>query len=175
MPSFPEKGPYEVIWDINGLNLTLSPFIGRVGFTTIDSFSPIEHEFTGSTMVDAVPTGTLSELSVPMAKPSYSKLYQIIPSVKNLGGGRVQFSAYAGGCSMYDLSKNITLKPIDCQLQVGVDPLEWILIHHCYPIREIDLGFDREEQRAWMVKFLCFSSQESGVNFGRIWDLGVAP
>lgn len=45
MPILPVKGPFEVYWDPTGDNVQLSPFLGRIAFTTSDQISTIEHEF----------------------------------------------------------------------------------------------------------------------------------
>jgi len=171
MPILPVKGPFEVYWDPTGDNVQLSPFLGRIAFTTSDQISTIEHEFFGDTPVDAVPKGTLTEVSVPMTEPTYLKLATLLPGVENLGGGKIRFSVRSGACSMYDASKVLLFKPV-CDFVEGVDTLKYIHIYHAYPYRDIDLGFDREEQRTWSVKFIVFPSRESAT-LGKLYDYGA--
>ena len=81
MPILPVKGPFEVYWNPGGgdAEVQLSPFLGRIAFTTSDQISTIEHEFFGDTPVDAVPKGTLTEISIPLTEPTYFKLATLLP------------------------------------------------------------------------------------------------
>ena len=171
MPILPVKGPFEVYWDPTGDNVQLSPFLGRIAFTTSDQISTIEDEFFGDTPVDAVPKGTLTEVSIPLTEPTYLKLATLLPGVENLGGGKIRFSVRSGACSMYDNSKVLLFKPV-CDFAEGADTLKYIHIYHAFPYRDIDLGIDREEQRVWMVKFIVFPSRESAT-YGKLYDYGA--
>lgn len=171
MPILPVKGPFEVYWDPLGDNVQLSPFFGRIAFTTNDQISNIEHEFFGDSPVDAVPKGTLCEVSVPMTEPTYLKLHTLLPGVTDLGGGKIRFSARSGACSMYDDSKPLLFKPV-CQHVEGTDDTKHVYVYNAYPYRDFDLGIDREEQRVHMVKFIVFPSRASAT-VGRLYDYGA--
>ena len=171
MPILPVKGPFEVYFDPTGANIQLSPFFGRIAFTTSDQISNIEHEFFGDTPVDAVPKGTLTEIGVPMTEPTYLKLHTLLSGVEDLGGGKIRFSVRSGACSMYDASKVLLFKPV-CDQVEGTDDVKYVHVYHAYPYRDFDLGFDREEQRVWMVKFIVFPSRESAT-IGRLYDYGA--
>lgn len=172
MPILPVKGPFEVYWNPGGgdAEVQLSPFLGRIAFTMSDQISTIEHEFFGDTPVDAVPKGTLTEIGIPLTEPTYFKLATLLPGVEKLAGGKIRFSVRSGACSMYDASKVIEFRPV-CDFVEGTDVLKYIHIYHAYPYRDFDLGFDREEQRIFMVKFIVFPSRESAT-YGKLYDFG---
>lgn len=172
MPQLPfkDKGPCEVVWDYGGTPLNLSPFLGRVAMRTTDSISKVEEEGWGEAWVDAVFTGTVVEMDVPMARTTMNQLKTLLAGVESGAGDITIFKAKAG-CDMYANAAQVVIKPM-CDNVPSTDPAEWILLYKCYPYRDIDLGFDREGQRIHMVKFIVFINQESGYE-GRLYQYGV--
>lgn len=156
MPQLPfkDKGPVEVIWDPAGANLKLSPFLGTISLKMADQVSPIEEEAWGSTPVDAVFTGTLATLDVPMNRSTMKQLQDLLAGVESTGSGATVFKVKAG-CSMRADAKPMQIKPL-CDNVPSVDTAEWITIFLGYPYREFDLGFDRDSQRIHMVHFYVF-------------------
>jgi len=174
MPQLPfkDKGPCEVVWDYNGAGeMNLSPFLGTVSMRTTDSTSDVQEEGYGETPVDAIFTGTVVELDVPMARSTLDQLIALLAGVES-GGENIAIFSVKSGCDMYSDAKAVVIKPM-CDNVPSTTPSEWILIYKCFPYREFDLGFDRDGQRIHMVKFKVFVNQDSGYE-GKLYSYGVA-
>lgn len=172
MPRLPfgDKGPVEVTWDYGGVPLILDPILGTISLTTTDGVSDVLEEGWGDTPVDAVFTGTVVELRVPMARSKLDQLIGLLDGVES-GTGLVAIFKAKAGCDMYASAKQIVLKP-KCDNVPSVDNTEWILLYKCYPFREFDLGFDKEGQRVHMVVFKVFVNQDSGYE-GKLYKYGI--
>jgi hypothetical protein len=172
MPKFPfgDKGPCEIIWNYGESGaLSLGDFFGQVIFNMANEFSPIETEAQGNAMVDAVFLGASATLDVPMTRSPLEALEDVLMAV-DIGDDIIHVKNPAG-CSLYDLARQIVIKPL-CNGVADVDPANWILIYKACPVPSANLPFDRSTQRTFPIKFLCFVSQESG-DEGRIYDIGM--
>jgi hypothetical protein len=168
---FGSKGPAEVTWAYGeSSEMILNPTFGKISLKQEDGVSPIEEEEHGQAPVDAVFTGTKTELEVPMTDSTLAQLAAMIHG--EVISGDVMIISNRSGCSMYDDAKPILIKPL-CDNVPNTDPSTWILIYKAYPYRAYDLGFDRDSQRVVLVKFMIFPSQESGC-VGEILQIGVA-
>jgi len=172
MPKLPfgDKGPVQVVWDYEGTPLVLNPTFGTVNFRTTDSISDVQEEEWGETPVDAVFTGTVVELEVPMARSTLQQLITLLEGVDSGAGGVAAFKAKSG-CDMYENAKQIVLKPL-CDNQPVADSKKWIRLYKCFPYRTFELGFDREGQRVHLVVFKVFVNQDSGYE-GKLYDYVV--
>jgi len=172
MPKLPfgDKGPVQVVWDYGGTPLVLNPVLGTVTLRATDSVSDVQEEGWGETPVDAVFTGTVVELEVPMTRSTLDQLTSLLEGVESGAGGIAIFKAKAG-CDMYANAKQVVLKPL-CDNQPDSDTSHWILLYKCFPYRTFELGFDREGQRVHMVVFKVFVNQDSGYE-GKLFAYGV--
>jgi len=170
MPKWPfgDIGPCVVIWDFGGIDLSLSPYLGTVTLRAADSVEDVQEEGWGNTPVDAVFSGTVCDLDVPLTRQTYEDLQQWLPGV-SYQSGALTFAPKAG-CPMYDDAKEIMIKPL-CDNVVDTDPLHWIHIFKAYPWREFELGFDRSGQRVMLVHFKLFPDMTSGMG-GRVFRTG---
>jgi len=173
MPQLPfkDKGPVQLTWDYGDSNLVINPVLGTVSFTTVDSVSDIQEERYGETPVDAVFTGTVAELAVPMTRSTLDQLINLCEGIES-GGASIAVFKVKSGCDMYSSAKQIVIKPL-CDNVPDADSEHWILIYKCFPYRDFDLGFNREDQRVHMVRFKVFPCQESGYE-GKLYQYGVS-
>lgn len=173
MPQLPfkDKGPVQITWDYGGSNLVINPVLGTVSFRTTDGVSDVQEEGYGDAPVDAVFTGTVVELDVPMTRSDMDTLIALLEGVES--GAQPDFAIFSNkaGCDMYENAKQIVIKPL-CDNAPDSDSGTWILIYKCHPYRDFDLGFDREGQRIHMVKFKVFVNQDSGYE-GKLYQVGV--
>lgn len=171
MPMLPfgDKGPVELTWAYGESGeLIITPYFGKISLKMTDGTSPVEEEAQGDAPVDAVFTGTKTELEVPMAR---STLDQLAAMLHGTLAGDVLTLFNKSGCPMYENAMPILIKPM-CDNAPDPDHATWILIYKAYPYRAFDLGFDRDSQRVVMVKFMIFPSQESGEE-GKIMRFGT--
>jgi len=173
MPKLPfgDKGPVQVVWDYGGTPLILNPVLGTVSLTTTDSVSDVQEEGWGETPVDAVFTGTVVELQVPMARSALQQLIDLLEGVESGAGPCTAIFKAKAGCAMYENAKQVVLKPL-CDNEPDADTCTWILLYKCFPYRTFELGFDREGQRVHMVVFKVFVNQDSGYK-GKLYQYGV--
>lgn len=174
MPKLPfgDKGVARVIFDYGGPNeIRVNPTFGKTELRVSDKVSDVaEEELGADTPVDAVFTGTVTEMDVPMTRSTIAQIVTIFPGVVALPGGGATFRVKAG-CAMYENSVQVLLQPL-CDNAPDVDPDHAILIYHAHPFRDFSLGFDSSSQRIHMVKFKVFPSQESA-RYGRTHQYGV--
>jgi len=160
-----DKGPAEVVWDYDGTPITLSPVLGTIELTIEDHISNIEEENYGDAPVDAVFTGSIWELTVPMVRSTITQLVNSIAYdvMGSLGGSKNQIITLnnVAGCDMYANAKQIVIAPM-CNNVVNTDPSTWTLLYKCHPYRTINLGWDRDTQRVHLMKFMIFPNQDSG-------------
>ncbi len=173
MPQLPfkDKGPVRLTWDYGDSNLIINPVLGTVSLTTTDSVSDIQEEGYGETPVDAVFTGTVVELNVPMTRSTLNQLTSLLPGVES-GGTDIAIISVKSGCDMYSDAKQILIQPL-CDNVPDPDSKTWILLYKCFPYRAFELAFDRESQRVLNVVFKVFPNQESGYE-GRLYQIGVS-
>jgi len=173
MPQLPfkDKGPVQLTWDYGDSNLVINPVLGTVSLTTVDSVSDVQEERYGETPVDAVFTGTVVELAVPMTRSTLTQLISLLEGVES-GGADVAIFKVKSGCDMYSSSKQILIQPL-CDNVPDADLTHAILLYKCFPYRDFDLGFNREDQRVHMVRFKVFPNQESGYE-GKYYQYGVS-
>lgn len=170
MPKWPfgDIGPCEVTWDFGGTPVKLAPYLGTVTLRAADSAENVEEEGWGNTPVDAVFSGTVCELDVPLTRQEYEKLKLWLPGVEYQSGALTFFPK--AGCDMYDDAKEMMIKPL-CDNIPSVDALSWIHLFKAFPWREMELGFDRSSQRIMLVHFKLFPDQSSGAG-GKVFRLG---
>jgi hypothetical protein len=165
MPKLPmgDKGPCEIIWNYGESGaLYLGDYLGQVILSEETGVSNIEVEKYGDAAVDAIFTGAVVTLEIPMTRPALAALSAVLMGDLVTSGDHQYLEIpNPAGCSLYDLARDIVIKPI-CNGVVDVDPANWIHLFRCHPIPGMNLVFDRSTQRTFPVKFMVFVSQESG-------------
>jgi len=158
-----DKGPCEIIWGYGESGaLYLGDYFGQVILGETTETSPIETEANGNAAVDAIFIGAGMTLDVPLTRPALAALEAVLMATKKTVGGSDYLEIpNPVGCSLYDLSKSVVIKPL-CNGVVDPDPSTWIQIYKAHPVPGMNLVFDRATQRIFPVKFLIFVSQESG-------------
>jgi len=113
MPQLPfkDKGPVRLTWDYGDSNLVINPVLGTISFTTTDSVSDVQEEGYGETPVDAVFTGTVVELNVPMTRSTLAQLTALLEGVES-GGENIAIFSVKSGCDMYSDAKQILIQPL---------------------------------------------------------------
>jgi hypothetical protein len=162
-------GAAEVIYGYGESDaLILTPHLGRIALKDTMSSKDIQEEGFGENAVDAVATGRLVEVSIPMTRSTLEQLELVLHGT--LQSTVLKVTAFVG-CQMYEDSRAMLIKPL-CDNIASLDPAEWIEVFHTYPLPAIDLGYARDEQRVFLVNFKVFVSQESG-HVGEIYQIGV--
>ena len=171
MPQLPlgDIGAGVVIWDPDGTPVNLGAVLGKINMTHNDDWAPVEEETSGSMPVDGVFSGGACELTVPLTRSEWSKLAAVLPGA-TLNTSELTFKNKCGS-DMYVLAKPIYIKPVK-DLVVGTTKASWVKLYKCYPIREFEIGWDRNSQRVLGVKFIVFPNQDSGYE-GNLYTLGV--
>lgn len=170
-----DLGPCCVIWDPTGVNLELGPTFGSVTFRSEDQSEDIFHDEYGVAPVDAVFTGRIATLEVPMTSPNLVNLTAMIHDAtkhKVLGKYKIMKVPNVVGDNMLPVAKEIILKP-EIDLVCSATTSEWLHIFRCYPVDSIEIGFDNAGQRVYNVTFKCFPDDASG-QVGQLWRLGPA-
>lgn len=175
MPKLPmgDKGPCEIIWNYGeSAALYLGDYFGQVILGMETNTSNIEVEKYGDAAVDAIFTGAVMTLEIPLTRSALAALAAMfMTTVKTSGDHEYLEIVNPSGCSLYDLAKEIVIKPI-CNGVVDTDPATWIRLFKCHPVPGMNLVFDRSTQRIFPTKFLVFVSQEPGYE-GKFGTLGM--
>ena len=170
MPKLPigDIGPVEVLYDYGGTSLNLSPFLGDVKITREDSISKVFEEGYGDAPVDGVFAGSVMEMETPMTRSTLTQLEKML-------GGTLTTNALTMknkcGSSMYDNAKAVVLKPMVDGV-ASETKSSWIHIYKAHPYNAWELGFARDGQRLFLVKWMIFVSLESGFE-GEFGTIGV--
>ena len=173
MPASPVKdlGPCSVLWDPTpGANVELNPTFGGVIFRSEDAVVDILEDGRGTTPIDAVFTGRVASLEVPMTRTTLAKLNKILPG-SVAGANNLKVSTHVGA-AMFASSKPIIVKPIVDNIP-SVTTTEWLHIHHAYPVPGFEVTYDNAGQRVFRVTFKVFPSETSGM-VGELWRIGPA-
>lgn len=162
MPTLPilDKGPAEIVWGYGeSAAVYLGKTIGAVKLTMETQTSDINEDQEGVAAVNAILTGSIVEVEVPLTRLSVEQLATAINS--EVVGDNIVPIRNQIGCDMYSLSKQLVIKPL-CGNEISDDPATWVHIYHAYPVAGLDLTWDLDTQRIIPVKFKVFVSQESG-------------
>ena len=169
-------GPACIVLDPTGINLDLRPTFGTVSYTSEVQFEDVMHDEHGVQPVDAMITGRLTSLTVPMTSPNLLTLQATIPSsTAHKVGGKYHTLKVpnAVGALMFASAVEIILKPVQDQV-CSADVNEWVHIWRCFPIDQHDIGYDLTGQRVFSVLFKTFSDDSSG-NVNQVYRYGPAP
>lgn len=166
MPALPigDMGPCEIVWGYGESSaLYLGEYLGDVKLTMETNVQDILEESNGDAAVDAIFTGSVMNLEIPMTRSTLTQLNEVLLSggVQTSGDHQYLNIVNQVSCQMYSLARAIVIKPL-CAGVVSVDPAEWIHLYHCYPVPAMDLTYAKATQRIFPVKFKVFVSQESG-------------
>lgn len=171
MPKLPigDIGPVEVQWDPDGTPLNLSPFLGDVKLTREDSISKVYEEGYGDAAVDGVFAGSVMEMECPMTRSTLAQLEDMLPG-SSLSSNALTMKNKCG-TAMYENAKALYIKPMADGV-ASATKSSWIHIYKAHPYNAWELGFARDGQRLFLVKFMIFVSLESGQE-GEFGTIGV--
>lgn len=177
MPKLPvgDIGPCEIVWGYGESSaIYLGEYFGGVKLTMETGVQDVKEASKGEAAVDAVFTGSIMSLEVPMTRSTLEQLNEVLLAGGIQGHGTREYLKIlnAIGCDLYSLARALVIKPI-CGNVVSTDCSEWIHIFKAYPVPAMDLTFDVSTQRTFPVKFKIFVSQESG-EVGEFGTLGMA-
>lgn len=179
MPKFPlgDITPCVVIWDygVGGgfVNLRLDPVKGLVKLPIEDQAADVEEESFGDAAVDSVFRGTkCGPFEVPMTRSTLAQLDGVLPGTTLLTANEVVFWNKCGS-AMAEQAKAICVKPVRDGV-VSTVKTEWALIYKAFPMRALEVPWDRATQKVFLVKFKVFPRLDSGYE-GRFFQLGIAP
>lgn len=171
-----DLGPACIVWDPTGDNLDFKPTFGSVTYTSDVQSEDIMHDEHGVMPVNAMITGRLVTLIVPMTSPNLIDMQATMPSstTHKTGGKTVVLKVpNVVGAIMFADAKEIRLQPVIDQV-CQTDVNEWLHIWRCFPIEAHEVGYDLTNQRVFSVTFKVFSDDSSG-NVGQIYRYGPAP
>lgn len=176
MPALPigDMGPCEIVWGYGESGaLYLGKYLGDVKLTQETNVTDILEEQNGDAAVNAIFTGSVMSLEIPMTRSTLVQLNEVLLAGGVQTSGSVEYLKILNhvSCDMYSLAKSIVIKPI-CDGVVSTDPSEWVELFKCYPIPAMDLTYNKATQRIFPVKFKVFVSQESGYE-GEFGTLGM--
>jgi len=138
--------------------IILTPVRGTVSVRIGAGKSNVEEEGMGDAAVDAVLTGKVIEVDVPLTRIDKDKIALV--SLGERVGGKVTIPNQAG-CALYERSHAMAVVPL-CNNKPSVDPDTYIIFYKAHPYPAIDLAYNRADQRIFLTKFAVFPSQESG-------------
>lgn len=173
MPSLPIKdmGPCEIVFGYGeSAAINLGPFLGATTYKGETGTADVKEERYGDAPVDGIMTGTVVTLELSMTRSTFLQLTEVLSA--EYTSGNVMRLKNQLGCEMYDLAKQLVIKPI-CDNEVSDDPAEWVHIYHAFPVPGWELTWDIATQRVFPVMFKVFVSQESGWE-GDFGTLGMA-
>lgn len=161
MPTSPmlDKGPCVLVWGYGESDSAyLGKTLGDVKVTMETNVSDINEDQAGDAAVNAVLTGSVFNIEVPLTRLSVDELARVLNTVASECQIPLENQI---GCDLYPLSKALVIKPI-CGNVISANPCEWVHFYHTYPIAGLDLTFNKDTQRIFPVKFKVFVSQDSG-------------
>lgn len=173
MPTSPmlDKGPCEIVWGYGESDAAyLGKTLGPVKLTMETGVSDINEDQAGDAAVNAVLTGSVVELEVPLTRLSVEQLRKILNVEEPAGGPCIVPLTNQVGCDLYALAKALVIKPT-CGGVISTNPCQWIHIYKAYPVAGLDLSFDKDTQRIFPVKFKVFVNQDSAD--GPVGDFGT--
>jgi len=162
MPALPIKdmGPCEIVWGYGESGaINLGPFLGASTYKGETNVQDILEERYGDAAVDGIMTGTVATLELSMTRSTYLQLNEVLNA--QYTSGQVMRLRNQLGCEMYDIAKQVVVKPI-CDGEISTDPAEWVHIYEAYPVPGWELVWDKSTQRVFPILFKIFVSQESG-------------
>lgn len=176
MPTSPmlDKGPCELVWGYGESDAAyLGKTLGDVKITMETNASDINEDQAGDAAVNAVLTGSVVEIEVPLTRLSVVQLRRILGDVSEPAGGPcIVPLTNQVGCDLYDLAKQLVIKPT-CGGVISTNPCQWLHFYKTYPIAGLDLTFNKDTQRVFPVKFKVFVNQDSAFPIGDFGTIGM--
>jgi len=164
-----DMGPCHVKWDEETSDIDLNPTHGGVVFKDEVLQVEVKEDQEGETPVDAVHTGRIVELTVPMTRSTLNQLEAAIKgSVEGASNLKVSNKV---GVNVFPLAKEIVIKPIEDG--VAAANTTWLYIHRCYPFSNLEWNWDNENQRVTNVVFKAYPDDKTG-QVGEMWRIGPA-
>lgn len=164
-----DLGPCCAEWDVAGsAPVDLHPIHGRAYFTSEDQAVDIFEDGQGVTPVDAVFTGRLVAVEIPMTRAALARLTAAIPG-SSIVGNTLRVSNRVGQ-AMFANSKQVRIRPMEDNV-CSTTITEYINFWRAFPMHAFDVGFDLEGQRIFLVRFKIFPDDTSG-RVGELWRIG---
>lgn len=171
MPTSPmlDKGPAVIVWGYGESDAAyLGKTLGDVKITMETNVSDINEDQAGDAAVNAILTGSVFAIEVPLTRLSVAELARVMNTVAS---GCVIPIENQVGCDLYSLAKALVFKPI-CGNVISTNPCEWVHFYKTYPVAGLDLTYNKDTQRIFPVKFKVFVSQDSGFE-GKFGTIGM--
>lgn len=150
---FGDIGPGLVTWGYGESDaVTMGPTLGSTDVKIKDSVQKVEEEASGDTPVDTVISGTSAEIDLPLTRLDAAKL--LIALKGDPVGADNGIFAHAG-CASMDRARPMLIQPL-CDGVPNVDPASWWFFYFTDFARNIDLKFNRKDQRVILITFTAF-------------------
>ena len=166
MPELTVKDLGPCLAEYDGASIWRS--LGSVTLKSEATFVDIKENQHGNAPVDAVLTGRVATIDVPMARSTLEQLAAVLPGT-TLVRTELTFHNPVGG-NMFDSALELILKPMTDQVASAVNT-EWITAFAAFPVETMEMPFDVENQRVIMVTFKLFPSATSP-NVGDLLKIG---
>lgn len=146
-----DLGPCMALYDNTDLGKTL----GGVKFMYTEESKPVNEDQAGVTNVDEIKVGVSGcSAEVPLSRTSLAILAKVIGG-STYSTTTLKVKNNQVGVSMYDNAKVLILKPIVDGV-ASTNAAEWLTIGKAYPRVDMEVIFDRENQRVYKVIFKAF-------------------
>lgn len=159
-----DLGPCQVEFNATSIGRTMGSVTLKSEATNVD----IKENQHGNAPVDAVFTGRVATVDVPMTRSTLAQLAAILPSV-TLVGTELVFANPVGG-NMFDDAEELILKPMTDQVASATNT-EWVTCFEAFPFEVMELPYDVENQRVVNVTFKLFPSATSPT-IGKLFKFG---
>lgn len=154
-----ELGPCEVIWDISGTPITLTPSAGGVTIKSEVKTSPYYSDQAGENSIGEVVTGEGCTIEMKLSQMTAARLVTMASMATQ--GTTIKFGGEIGSDLGND-AKKLYIKPIVDGV-VTTDESAWITVFKATkPIPKMSTVFDAKGQRVWDCTIMCFPGTITG-------------
>lgn len=168
-----DLGPAIINWDPSGDDINLYPTFGSIMFSsnTADQVRPVMEDGHGDAPVDDVPMGRIVLVEADFTRLTLLQLAKVIHG--SSGDSNTLLVPNKAGCAVYDLAKQIIIKPLCDGNVISADTDEWTYVFKAYPFEAIELNYNKDDQRVVHITFKAYPDNTSG-NVGNLYRFGPA-
>lgn len=149
-----DLGPCAVFFD----GADLGPTFGGVKFKYNTEQKMIHEDQKGTQDVDGVFTGSQCEVEVPLTRMQINDLAAVLPGARM--SSDVMLVEGIAGTPMLASAKELILKPIEGGVAT-TDESKWLTIPKAFPVGDLELNFDNDNQRVYKAVFKAFLSDDN--------------
>jgi len=163
----PNVGPAELTWN----SVILGETFGGVNFRHTQETVEVFYDKYGRTVVDAITVGSVVTIEAKLTDTTVAQLNAV------LYGSSVEVTpdhllvSNSVGESLFDDAQELIIKPMDGIIPT-TDTTKHIHVFKCTPVANLDVVFDNENQKIYLVEFKVFPDDTTG-NVGALWSLGA--